>query len=132
MPVDGYRSSVCAQLESWENIMSTPRCGCRSVSKTLPKESTSRSLFAENLLEPGTSASGGCKGPRLQVSVVLSTKSLTPSKSRGDGSRFSSRMRNRGRRTGGVPAKKRHRSTGMKSGNVASGVDGPADHHAND
>ena len=41
-------------------------------------------------------------------------------------------MRNRGRRTGGAPAKPRRRSKGKKSENIASGLDGPAYHHADD
>ena len=76
-------------------------------------------------MEPSTSAAGGRKGPRLKDSVVFPAKSLTQSSSKGFGSRFSPAMRNRGRRTGGVPKKLRQRNIVKGVGTAALCVVNP-------
>ena len=38
IPVDGYRSSVCAQLENWGKVVASPRRGKQSLVKITFKE----------------------------------------------------------------------------------------------
>ena len=98
IPVDGYRSCVCAHLASCEKVVSLPRSGRQSLPKSPSKKTISESLFTGTLKELSASAAGGQKGSRLQDLVVVPAKSASQCTSRGVGSRFSPAMRNRGRR----------------------------------
>ena len=87
--LDTYRSSVCAQLMSWEAELRSPK-------KVVPADPVPFSISDDEPLLRGTTSASG---PRLQKDVEVLTAST--SKSRGVSSRMSPAKRNRGKRARG-------------------------------
>ena len=97
--IDGYRSSVCLQLEHLEKTIASPRPRGKNAVKSLQRNSPVVPLIID---ESGHSTSSSKVRPKSQSSVAIAPKTRGRSRSTGVSSRFSPAMRNRGRRTGCV------------------------------
>ena len=103
--VDEYRSNVCAQLESLEKTLLSPRPAGKGVPKFSRMKSPRNLGVHKRRDADDVTTSSRLSVPKLQSAVAIVPKSPTTSQSKGVSSRFSPAMRNRGRRTGGKPAK---------------------------
>ena len=102
--LDGYQLSICLQLQNWEKFFSSPRPRGKSAVKSSQRKS---SLVSTNLITQRLAARLDQK--RQGWPKVPSPKSRGRSRRKGVGSLFSPALRNRGRRTAGVPMKSRQR-----------------------
>ena len=100
--LDCYRSSICLQLEKLEKNISSPRSRGKSAVKSSLRKSPVVPLILD---ESGPSTTSSKSGPKSQNSVAIEPRLRVQSRLKGVCSRFSPTMRNRGRRTGGVPMK---------------------------
>ena len=95
---------MCAQIESLEKSLVSPRLPGKGAAKNSRTKSP-ESLVIRKRRDADVTISSKRSGPKLQSVAAITPKSPTASHSKGVDSRFSPAMRDRGRRTEGVPNK---------------------------